>query len=880
MRKFFRASEPREMARAGIAPDKRAVWHRNRRSRGGGAGSVWNCSNRERLLSAAGNLQVVTPNPLVQTAAAGDTVDIGVEYATDPSDATLTGLGLRMHFDSSALTFAGLSDVLATGLVQQQVQDDAADFDGDPATDRFVLIAWQDFAAGQWPGQIPATLFTAEFLASPTAAGSTAVHFTSSSTAAGWTLDATSATVDFLAANDPPAANADSFATDEDTPLLVGAPGVLANDTDLDGNSLSAVLVGEPLHGSLTFGADGSFTYAPDADFHGNDSFTYRAHDGRDGSASAMVAITVRPVNDPPTAAGDRYSTQQNTPLVVAAPGVLANDADVDGDPLSAALVDGPAHGSVTLDPDGSFTYTPAADFAGSDSFTYAANDGAADSIPTTVTIGVGLDNRPPVAADDHYATGENTAMAIDAPGVLANDSDLDGDPLNAVLVDGPLHGSLELGDDGSLIYTPEANFIGDDSFTYKADDAIDDSNVAAVTITVGNSLGPIDFVELGGLDPAGGELRYRFETSRGGFVTLEAQAGNVAVTLYDADHQELATSALVGGKQRIDWQAGGPGETYYFKLAGGTSEVTLRLANLVRQAGSAVAVHGSDGADQFRLDVETARVVTIDGIVYTFDASQAGSVSFDGGPGADTALVHATPGDETAEIRPTSAFLSGADLDVRIVDAAEITLFGNGGHDVVVLHDSAGADHFVGTPTYAAMNGANYYNRAWNFAEAKAEADGGGSDEAKFFDSPGNDTYLATPDSSVFSGTAYRSEAWFFDGVHVYATAGGFDEANLYDSPGNDNFVTTPVYAAMFGDGFYNRAKFFESTNAFATVGGIDIAKMFDSPASDEFVATPTYAAMFNATYQEQYAHGFYHRAASSRGCMPTRRPWATTWT
>src|SRR5213075_57041 len=127
----------------------------------------------------------------------------------------------------------------------------------------------------------------------------------------------------------------DSYSVNEDAPLNVSTPGVLANDTDVDGNVLTAVLVTNPTHGTLTLNANGSFDYQPNANFNGSDSFTYRASDGATNSSSATVTITVNPVNDPPAAGNDSYSVNEDTPLNVSTPGVLANDTDVDGNVLT-----------------------------------------------------------------------------------------------------------------------------------------------------------------------------------------------------------------------------------------------------------------------------------------------------------------------------------------------------------------------------------------------------------------------------------------------------------------------------------------------------------------------------------------------------------------
>jgi VCBS repeat-containing protein len=174
----------------------------------------------------------------------------------------------------------------------------------------------------------------------------------------------------------------------------------LGNDSDVDlpPPVLSAVLDSGPAHaavGGFSLNADGSFTYLPDANYNGPDSFTYHASDGAADSSVVTVTLDVTPVNDAPSAANDSYSGYEDTLLAVGAPGVLGNDSDVDDlvpppwDSLTPVLSTGPAHGSVLLNADGSFTYTPDLDYYGGDSFTYVANDGFLDSSPATVTLTV-----------------------------------------------------------------------------------------------------------------------------------------------------------------------------------------------------------------------------------------------------------------------------------------------------------------------------------------------------------------------------------------------------------------------------------------------------------------------------------------------------------
>ena len=228
-------------------------------------------------------------------------------------------------------------------------------------------------------------------------------------------------TITVNAVNDAPVAANDSYSDDEDTTLNVAAPGVLGNDSDADGNPLTAVLVSGPLasQGSLTLNANGSFGFTPALNFNGPVTFTYKANDGTADSNVATVTITVNAVNDAPVATNDSYSVNEDTPLNMAAPGVLGNDTDADGNPLTAVLVSGPlaSQGSLTLNANGSFGFTPTLNFNGPATFTYKANDGSADSNVATVTITVNPVNDAPVATNDSYSTNEDTPLTVAAPG-------------------------------------------------------------------------------------------------------------------------------------------------------------------------------------------------------------------------------------------------------------------------------------------------------------------------------------------------------------------------------------------------------------------------------------------------------------------------------
>ncbi len=297
---------------------------------------------------------------------------------------------------------------------------------------------------------------------------------------------AATVTITVRPVNAIPVAVADAYEILEGQTLTVTAPGILANDTDGDGNPLSAVLVSGPTNGTLNLLADGSFVYTPAVDFSGSDGFTYTANDGRADSATTVVSLTVTPLNRAPVAIGDAYSATEDTTLTITADlGLLANDSDANADPLTATLVTGPTHGTVTIQANGAFSYIPQANYSGPDSFTYASSDGLLSS-NATVNLSVSAVNDAPTAVNNTYSAVEDTTLTVAAvSGVLANDTDVDGDAMTASLVNAPTHGALTLNTDGSLSYQPDANYRGADSFTYRVNDGLSDSNIATVTINI-----------------------------------------------------------------------------------------------------------------------------------------------------------------------------------------------------------------------------------------------------------------------------------------------------------------------------------------------------------------------------------------------------------
>ncbi len=290
-----------------------------------------------------------------------------------------------------------------------------------------------------------------------------------------------------------PVAVADTYQTNVSTVLTVSAAaGVLVNDGSLVTNPLLTTLNTTTTHGSLTLNLDGSFTYTPNAGYYGLDSFTYHVVDTNGVVDSDVIGVSLE---IDPVAVADTYQTNVSTVLtVLTGAGVLANDGSLVTNPLLTTLNTTTTHGSLTLNLDGSFTYTPNAGYYGLDSFTYHVVD--TNGVVDSDVIGVSLEIDP-IAVADTYQTNAGAVLTVSAgSGVLANDGSLVTNPLLAILNTATTYGSLILNQDGSFTYTPNAGYYGTDSFSYEVVDAnniVSSATAVTVMLTINPPLIPID---------------------------------------------------------------------------------------------------------------------------------------------------------------------------------------------------------------------------------------------------------------------------------------------------------------------------------------------------------------------------------------------------
>jgi uncharacterized repeat protein (TIGR01451 family) len=274
--------------------------------------------------------------------------------------------------------------------------------------------------------------------------------------------------------NSAPTATNDAASTARTTPVSVG---VLANDSDPNGNTLSITAVGVPTAGTAVVDPSDAtrIVYTPPAGFSGPATFSYTISDGFGGTDTATVTVTV--ANAAPVAVADSVTAAPTGATPVS---VLANDTDADGDGLTVTGVGAATHGTTTVTGPSEVSYTPNAGYVGSDAFTYSISDGHGGTASGTVSVTV--PNTPPTAVDDSAATQVATPVTIS---VLANDTDPNtAQTLSASAPTTPAHGTAVVNGDGTITYTPDAGYSGPDAFDYTVGDGVA-TDIGHVTITV-----------------------------------------------------------------------------------------------------------------------------------------------------------------------------------------------------------------------------------------------------------------------------------------------------------------------------------------------------------------------------------------------------------
>ena len=296
-------------------------------------------------------------------------------------------------------------------------------------------------------------------------------------------------TITITNVNDAPVVGNDTYTVIKNNTLTVPVSGVLTNDSDPDGDVLTAVLVTGPAHAAVfNLNANGSFTYTPSNNYVGPDSFTYQANDGTATSGVATASITVLATNTAPVVTNQSVTIPEDT-----ATNLVMNATDIDANPLTFIIVIGPTNGvlSNVNTNTGTFTYRPNTNFAGGDSFTFRVNDGLTNSGLATYGITILPVNDAPVANNLNVITPEDTSTNL-----VLTATDPDNTNLVFAILNGPTNGSLGVlnTNTGTVTYSPTANYHGPDTFTFTVfDGTLFATGTVFITVTPVNDA-PVAF--------------------------------------------------------------------------------------------------------------------------------------------------------------------------------------------------------------------------------------------------------------------------------------------------------------------------------------------------------------------------------------------------
>ena len=383
--------------------------------------------------------------------------------------------------------------------------------------------------------------------------------------------------------------------------------------------------------------------------------------------------------------------------------------------------------------------------------------------------------------------------------------------------------------------------------------------------------LGPTDFVQLNDLVIPAGGLRYELETTRDGLLTVEAafagSADSIAITLLDADGNPVASSTLVDGKHRIDWQVSA-GQSYSVTVTGINVDVDLTIANLVQHDGTTVTVSGTGGDDTFAFAPTGSYRVTINGIAYHFDETAVDTVQFNGGSGHDDASIEDSEGDDVYTATRNYVLMEAPEFTVRADYCSTVHAYArNGGVDTALLysHIWRGVKNKCkaedGTTVKLYDSDRWYYNRVKFFETVRVKFLGDSPrNEARLWDSSASDIFDGRPGNGRYysENTAFDVTVLDADFMTVYSTNGGNDKLILHDSPNDDVFRAKPHKVEMLdrdtgGEVYKITARKFTDVTAYADQGGRDIAKLYDSTLDDlweaEYRQGETWSKMTSAS-------------------------------
>jgi VCBS repeat-containing protein len=541
-------------------------------------------------------------------------------------------------------------------------------------------------------------------------------------------------------ANSAPVAAPGNNAGDEDH-AIAGS----VSATDANGDTLTYALVTGPQHGSLTFNAIGTYSYTPNADFHGTDSFSFRANDGIASSQPAIVILTINSVNDAPALSSSQAtlaSGTEDSPYTVTAAQLLQGYADVDGDALSVANL-AADHGSVTDNGDGTFTITQAANFNGPVTLGYDVVDGRDGTVAASLGYAIDAVNDAPVLAGAQtlLAHGtEDVPYTVSLAQLVAGFADADGDSLSVANLSAN-HGSVTDNGDGTFTITQSANFNGSVTLGYD----VVDGNGGSVAASLGYVIDAVnDAPALTGMPaalPAGSEdVAYTVSLSQLTAGYTDADGDNLSVANLSANHGTvtddgngtftITQAANFNGSVSlsysvVDGHRGSAPASLSYTVSpvndAPTGSVTISgTAATGMQLSASNTLGDEDGLGsigyQWLLDGNTIAGAT--GSSYVIRASDLGHVvsvtaSFTDGGGT---TEHVTSGGTSVVVQGPGTFTGTSGADTLNGSNFDDTLIGLAGNDV--LHALGGNDMLRGGAGNDLLDGGSGIDTA-NYSDA-----------------------------------------------------------------------------------------------------------------------------------------------------------------
>ncbi|MDG2626861.1 tandem-95 repeat protein, partial [Vibrio parahaemolyticus] len=494
--------------------------------------------------------------------------------------------------------------------------------------------------------------------------------------------DSTTAGITVLEVNDPPIAGATSYSVNEDEVITISSEQLLANASDVEGEVAIDSVSYSGSDGIFTDNGDGTFSFAPNANFDGDVSLDVVVVDEDGATASTNANIDVLPINDAPVSGNLAYSVDEDNSITLSQEQLLAQASDVEGDALTASnlVVDGDA--TVTANDDGSFTITPDANFNGDIDITFDISDGS-DTLVATADLTVNPVNDLPQPEDQAFTIGEDGVLLFTDEDLLDGATDIDGDDLS---VEGVTYtgadGVLTDNGDGTYSFAPNENFNGDVNFTFDVSDGTD-TVTANIDVTVTPENDP----------PVAGSTSYTVHEDNSITISNEQLLANSS----DVEGEVAIDSVSYSGADGV-FQDNGDGTYTFSPNENFNGEVSLDVV-VVDEDGATdsttagitvLEVNDPPIAGATSYSVNEDEVITISSEQLLANASDVeGEVAIDSVSYSGSDGIFTDNGDGTFSFAPNENFNGDVSLDVVVTDEDGATVATNASIDVLPINDA-----------------------------------------------------------------------------------------------------------------------------------------------------------------------------------------------